>query len=109
LFGLSAHASVSHRGLPLFPTRRSSDLRGTAMFRFAVRANKSAIDSRSYSLSTLTTRPGATRGASHACHSEMRSWSGRRGLRLGRSEEHTSELQSRRDLVCRLLLEKKKE
>src|SRR5690349_25011670 len=25
-----------------------------------------------------------------------------------RSEEHTSELQSRRDLVCRLLLEKKK-
>src|SRR5438874_5531131 len=31
---------------------------------------------------------------------------GRRVLR--RSEEHTSELQSRRDLVCRLLLEKKK-
>src|SRR2546421_9598330 len=33
----------------------------------------------------------------------------RRGRRLGgRSEEHTSELQSRSDLVCRLLLEKKK-
>src|SRR5206468_8222920 len=31
----------------------------------------------------------------------------RRRLR-GRSEEHTSELQSRSDLVCRLLLEKKK-
>src|SRR5690349_24927900 len=31
------------------------------------------------------------------------------GLDTGvRSEEHTSELQSRRDLVCRLLLEKKK-
>src|SRR5204862_7171575 len=28
--------------------------------------------------------------------------------RYRRSEEHTSELQSRRDLVCRLLLEKKK-
>src|SRR5438874_9093775 len=27
--------------------------------------------------------------------------------RVDRSEEHTSELQSRRDLVCRLLLEKK--
>src|SRR5947207_12131118 len=27
---------------------------------------------------------------------------------LGRSEEHTSELQSHSDLVCRLLLEKKK-
>src|SRR5204863_8797490 len=30
------------------------------------------------------------------------------GLDRARSEEHTSELQSRRDLVCRLLLEKKK-
>src|SRR5690625_7050716 len=29
-------------------------------------------------------------------------------LRAGRSEEHTSELQSRGHLVCRLLLEKKK-
>src|SRR5204863_8012536 len=29
--------------------------------------------------------------------------------RQRRSEEHTSELQSRRDLVCRLLLEKKKQ
>src|SRR5204863_5013535 len=28
---------------------------------------------------------------------------------IPRSEEHTSELQSRRDLVCRLLLEKKNE
>src|SRR5699024_11688799 len=32
-------------------------------------------------------------------------WTGR----LARSEEHTSELQSRFDLVCRLLLEKKNE
>src|SRR5215469_18930756 len=38
-----------------------------------------------------------------------RGWSaGRSGGRRTRSEEHTSELQSRRDLVCRLLLEKKK-
>src|SRR3712207_7119060 len=29
------------------------------------------------------------------------------GARFGRSEEHTSELQSRQYLVCRLLLEKK--
>src|SRR5438105_7946971 len=33
---------------------------------------------------------------------------GCRGSRCTRSEEHTSELQSRVDLVCRLLLEKKK-
>src|SRR5437868_10439576 len=32
----------------------------------------------------------------------------RAGLPIVRSEEHTSELQSRFDLVCRLLLEKKK-
>src|SRR5438874_7154137 len=32
----------------------------------------------------------------------------RRDVHPARSEEHTSELQSRRDLVCRLLLEKKK-
>src|SRR5690349_24821003 len=32
----------------------------------------------------------------------------RRLTSASRSEEHTSELQSRRDLVCRLLLEKKK-
>src|SRR5438132_13260762 len=32
----------------------------------------------------------------------------RRGLCSARSEEHTSELQSHSDLVCRLLLEKKK-
>src|SRR5438094_2974559 len=32
----------------------------------------------------------------------------REGLQGGRSEEHTSELQSPYDLVCRLLLEKKK-
>src|SRR2546430_8696690 len=31
-----------------------------------------------------------------------------RGVRVARSEEHTSELQSQSNLVCRLLLEKKK-
>src|SRR5690606_40299291 len=33
---------------------------------------------------------------------------GDQGRHGGRSEEHTSELQSRENLVCRLLLEKKK-
>src|SRR5207247_11463863 len=35
-------------------------------------------------------------------------WGERALIGLARSEEHTSELQSRVDLVCRLLLEKKK-
>src|SRR5258707_1593931 len=34
---------------------------------------------------------------------------GRRACPISRSEEHTSELQSRQYLVCRLLLEKKKQ
>src|SRR6267378_3359854 len=38
-----------------------------------------------------------------------RTVSGSGPRRIDRSEEHTSELQSRRDLVCRLLLEKKKQ
>src|SRR5207302_10820221 len=39
----------------------------------------------------------------HARHQQVL-----RGPRAERSEEHTSELQSRENLVCRLLLEKKK-
>src|SRR3712207_8789357 len=46
-------------------------------------------------------RPGAGRGARHRPQRD----DGRPGRR---SEEHTSELQSRQYLVCRLLLEKKK-
>src|SRR5699024_12610703 len=46
--------------------------------------------------------PPATSPASAAPHARAR-WP-----RPARSEEHTSELQSRFDLVCRLLLEKKK-
>src|SRR6266496_4376028 len=34
----------------------------------------------------------------------MHTWQVNLGYLIGRSEEHTSELQSRRDLVCRLLL-----
>src|SRR5690606_40137314 len=37
-----------------------------------------------------------------------RATNGMTQIRAGRSEEHTSELQSRENLVCRLLLEKKK-
>src|SRR2546427_1371681 len=33
----------------------------------------------------------------------------RKSFTMGRSEEHTSELQSQSNLVCRLLLEKKKD
>src|SRR3712207_8127755 len=50
--------------------------------------------------------PAVLRTPDHARHTLeelMKHWE-----RWGRSEEHTSELQSRQYLVCRLLLEKKK-
>src|SRR5438132_6962193 len=68
------------RDLPSFPTRRSSDLSGSAK--------------------AATLRAVATDGHRLA----------QVDMPLPkRSEEHTSELQSHSDLVCRLLLEKKKE
>src|SRR5205085_3483444 len=68
-----------HRDLHSFPTRRSSDLVGSS--------------------------PPA-RGAS-GCSSRA-SQAGTSATTGSRSEEHTSELQSQSNLVCRLLLEKKK-
>src|SRR5438874_7812624 len=46
-------------------------------------------------------------GLASTCFSPSTVWTETEG-NTHRSEEHTSELQSRRDLVCRLLLEKKK-
>src|SRR5436309_12201132 len=73
-----------HQHLHPFPTRRSSDLGEEA------RPRRAAIRGRD-----------VTAGAAHAGLGE------RVEVRRGRSEEHTSELQSREKLVCRLLLEKK--
>src|SRR5204863_8544661 len=79
------YCSGAHRDLHSFPTRRSSDL-GPA-------------------------GPPGLRRRDQA-RSRRRRPAQRPRLCPGppgpRSEEHTSELQSRRDLVCRLLLEKKK-
>src|SRR6266496_6862214 len=55
-----------------------------------------------YTLSLHDALPISWPSCSARCSPSCR-WS-----RPWRSEEHTSELQSRRDLVCRLLLEKKK-
>src|SRR5439155_25124070 len=69
---------ADHRDLHSFPTRRSSDL------------------------------PAARRALSRSGHFRRRAVGNDARVRLGfRSEEHTSELQSRGHLVCRLLLEKK--
>src|SRR2546422_9230735 len=85
------------RALPSFPTRRSSDLR----LLFASSRPNRAPPRLRYSRddAALGYAPGATRPPTSRS---------RRPSPYTRSEEHTSELQSRLHLVCRLLLEKKK-
>src|SRR5438874_10358894 len=63
---------------------------------------------------TLFRSPPVSGRHLHLAESDPAVWFAQRARRAGpeltrRSEEHTSELQSRRDLVCRLLLEKKKQ
>src|SRR5206468_12796004 len=92
--------------LPSFPTRRSSDLLGLRRFRDeAVRPpvvrDVAAADRRRYQ--------SLGRGR-EAAVDDLGPPSGLGAVpnsAPSRSEEHTSELQSRSDLVCRLLLEKK--
>src|SRR5437764_14941274 len=61
-----------------------------------------------YTLSLHDALPIARPIGSDAMAQDQILGAGRRADRVGRSEEHTSELQSPMYLVCRLLLEKKK-
>src|SRR5207249_8834717 len=81
----------THRDLHSFPTRRSSDL--SARGRWRRPAGGCSRERRCARLPSARAAAGSP-GGCRACARE-------------RSEEHTSELQSRFDLVCRLLLEKK--
>src|SRR5438445_4354758 len=87
-----------HRDLHSFPTRRSSDL-GTGADLMPCRAQggkcATAANWRVFSALEIPARSVSSPGI-------------RTRVRVSRSEEHTSELQSRQYLVCRLLLEKKK-
>src|SRR5438132_12993164 len=62
---------------------------------------------RSHQGGAVGDRGGGLRRVQHAKRAARLRRRGRRGAGP-RSEEHTSELQSHSDLVCRLLLEKKK-
>src|SRR5690349_6725573 len=73
----------------------------TTLFRSTSRINCSTSCDNSGAVTTLTSMLRAT-PSTVAPHLDQPH------RELTRSEEHTSELQSRRDLVCRLLLEKKK-
>src|SRR2546429_6054693 len=63
---------------------------------------------RSATPSVICTSPRMKSKAKPLLNTSRKSRVSRRGSACRRSEEHTSELQSRLHLVCRLLLEKKK-
>src|SRR5205085_9348091 len=88
-----------------FPTRRSSDL----LPRSGISVDADSFCPRGcrYRRQCRVSRAPRSRAISepHRCHHFV--CDGTSGLPV-RSEEHTSELQSQSNLVCRLLLEKKK-
>src|SRR5690606_39307086 len=105
LFFFSRYAH--HRALPSFPTRRSSDLRADAPWSSVIIA--SPRPDRARDLDGVDAQERVARCHEHRFRSPLaRHGDALRYRGLGRSEEHTSELQSRENLVCRLLLEKKK-
>src|SRR5207249_8541705 len=100
--------SLDHLDLPSFPTRRSSDLLPATGP--AATARRPDVIGHTHRCSRSQSSPSSTRSPRSCCAScsaslRLHTTSSRRSHR--RSEEHTSELQSRFDLVCRLLLEKK--
>src|SRR5205085_12346237 len=100
--------SGDHRDLHSFPTRRSSDLcaehRQEARLASA-QALRDEDDHEPWTVARSKKRP-AKSGASAGQTASV--FAGRFLDLATRSEEHTSELQSQSNLVCRLLLEKKK-
>src|SRR5699024_12709782 len=87
--------SRPHRALHSFPTRRSSDLPN----RFRPLRFMNGRSFEHYRTGALSELMVVAKSLEFALESAKKN---------NRSEEHTSELQSRFDLVCRLLLEKKK-
>src|SRR5438874_10277334 len=85
----------------LFPTRRSSDLETTS--EFLIEGSATLTIETSSTVMNIATQTSASASQRLGSAGDIRLLS-----TVCRSEEHTSELQSRRDLVCRLLLEKKK-
>src|SRR5690606_42049632 len=96
-----------HRDLHSFPTRRSSDLTPS---RSAISCHDQPSE-RAFSTCSASRRSASTRSDRTARRPTSGSVLLAASMSTGsmaRSEEHTSELQSRENLVCRLLLEKKK-
>src|SRR5687768_18277249 len=79
----------------------------TTLFRSSLRPPRKA-GPRTCSKSSSSSRGNSADSTRSVSRRKRRFGQRRRSHFLNRSEEHTSELQSRLHLVCRLLLEKKK-
>src|SRR5690606_40403632 len=98
-----------HLHLPSFPTRRSSDLAILPSMDHMSLPFFLVIMPIAFASSTYFPLPDVPVLQAFAAVNPLHHLAeGLRTLLLHRSEEHTSELQSRENLVCRLLLEKKK-
>src|SRR5206468_13005281 len=95
------------RDLHSFPTRRSSDLKVDEVWTLSP-GEAGELEPALDPASPLLASPVDARRIRDLSATETERSFAPRDLLAGRSEEHTSELQSRSDLVCRLLLEKKK-
>src|SRR5690606_41179667 len=71
--------------------------------------NTSDVDWNVLPPATFTSSVSSALSLTFVCSSSQSASFSKQSSTLLRSEEHTSELQSRENLVCRLLLEKKKE
>src|SRR5205807_9529940 len=96
------------RLLPSFPTRRSSDLNYYekslgGRVTFSMTYGESPLAGQTPAERRMEDPPATVGGRL------PRQYRKPQGLWLMRSEEHTSELQSPCNIVCRLLLEKKKQ
>src|SRR5690606_40878305 len=101
------HWSVDHRDSRSVPTRRSSDL-GQAEAEPVVHQGIGLVRRHRCGVPADEFRGQGELDGGPGQHSAQQSRDGGQRLAAPRSEEHTSELQSRENLVCRLLLEKKK-
>src|SRR5205814_4884863 len=93
-------------GLHSFPTRRSSDLVSRLEGGLVAELKEPDRDVKRAVLERLLTQQGANPEAALIDYLSDRPTDSVRSPVGMRSEEHTSELQSLRHLVCRLLLEK---
>src|SRR5207249_11428978 len=107
--GRFLYSDATLRSLHSFPTRRSSDLERHVSLGLC-RTGRQAVPGEEADVAPVVTAAdlGVQARGDRQRDAQQLQWIVALESDVERSEEHTSELQSRFDIVCRLLLEKKK-